>query len=180
MFIFLLFTALFSFIVSVFPFIANLKISATYHFNSNLKMSTTTSNFNFGSIMFDCDGVIAETERDAHRVTFNEAFKSKGINVDWNVELYGELLKIGGGKERMTAYFNKFGWPATFHENERENLIKDLHKIKTEKFQAAVESGIVPIRPGGFYLFIQRNIKILKLSLRFIDLITLSKSFLIL
>ena len=27
---------------------------------------------NFDAILFDCDGVIAETERDAHRVTFNQ------------------------------------------------------------------------------------------------------------
>ena len=64
---------------------------------------------NFDAILFDCDGVLAETERDAHRVTFNQAFRSKGVDksVEWGVELYGELLKIGGGKERMTGYLTK-------------------------------------------------------------------------
>lgn len=33
-------------------------------------------------------------------------------NCVWDVELYGRLLKIGGGKERMTAYWNEVGWPA--------------------------------------------------------------------
>jgi hypothetical protein len=28
-----------------------------------------------------------------------------GLNHTWGVELYGELLEIGGGKERMTKYF---------------------------------------------------------------------------
>lgn len=28
-----------------------------------------------------------------------------GLDHEWGVELYGELLEIGGGKERMTKYF---------------------------------------------------------------------------
>ena len=27
---------------------------------------------------FDCDGVLVDTERDGHRISFNEAFKRKG------------------------------------------------------------------------------------------------------
>ena len=27
---------------------------------------------------FDCDGVLVDTERDGHRISFNEAFKQKG------------------------------------------------------------------------------------------------------
>jgi hypothetical protein len=30
---------------------------------------------------------------------------ASGIPHEWGLELYGELLRIGGGKERMTAYF---------------------------------------------------------------------------
>ena len=30
------------------------------------------------AVLFDCDGVIAETERDGHRVAFNEAFQLRG------------------------------------------------------------------------------------------------------
>jgi beta-phosphoglucomutase-like phosphatase (HAD superfamily) len=54
------------------------------------------------ALLFDCDGVLADTERDGHRVTFNAAFRQKGLSCEWSVEEYGELLKIGGGKERMT------------------------------------------------------------------------------
>eukprot|EP01036_Dinobryon_divergens_P025032 gene25032-33542_t len=104
---------------------------------------------NFDALLFDCDGVIAETERDAHRVTFNQAFASKNIKAEWNVDLYGELLKTGGGKERMTRYFNEVGWPETVSSDaEKDALVKELHKLKTEKFQIAVESGLCPIRPG--------------------------------
>lgn len=34
---------------------------------------------NFDALLFDCDGVIAETERDIHRVTFNSAFQEAGL-----------------------------------------------------------------------------------------------------
>jgi len=53
---------------------------------------------NFDALLFDCDGVIAETERDIHRISFNEAFKSKGLSNSWSVDEYGELLRIGGGE----------------------------------------------------------------------------------
>ena len=106
---------------------------------------------NFDAILFDCDGVLAETERDVHRVTFNEAFRSKGIDssVNWDAELYGELLKIGGGKERMTGFFNRYNnWPDFVEEENRTEFIKDLHLTKTGMFKGLVESGAVPLRPG--------------------------------
>ncbi len=103
----------------------------------------------FEGLLFDCDGVIAETERDVHRVTFNQAFEANNINAYWDNELYGELLKIGGGKERMTHYFNIIGWPEHIPEADRASVIKELHKIKTEKFQSTVLSGVVHARPGG-------------------------------
>ena len=31
--------------------------------------------------------------------------QQSGLAHEWGVELYGELLEIGGGKERMTKYF---------------------------------------------------------------------------
>jgi len=30
------------------------------------------------ALLFDCDGVLVETERVGHRVSFNEAFRQKG------------------------------------------------------------------------------------------------------
>lgn len=102
------------------------------------------------ALLFDCDGVLVDTERDGHRISFNEAFQEKGLNVSWDVELYGELLKTGGGKERMTAYFNKTGWPdaAPSTEGERKEFIASLHKRKTELFMSLIEKRLLPLRPG--------------------------------
>ncbi|KAJ0106542.1 hypothetical protein Patl1_18208 [Pistacia atlantica] len=102
------------------------------------------------ALLFDCDGVLVDTEKDGHRISFNDTFNEKELGVTWDVDLYGELLKIGGGKERMTAYFNKTGWPenAPKSEEERKEFIASLHKRKTELFMALIEKKLLPLRPG--------------------------------
>ncbi|OPZ20133.1 MAG: Phosphorylated carbohydrates phosphatase [candidate division BRC1 bacterium ADurb.BinA364] len=98
------------------------------------------------ALIFDCDGVLVDTERDGHRVAFNRAFEAKGLADRWDAPLYGELLKISGGKERMTHYFDRRGWPVA--ASEREAFIKSLHELKTDLFMQIVESGELPLRPG--------------------------------
>lgn len=98
------------------------------------------------ALIFDCDGVIVDTERDGHRVAFNAAFAELSIEVLWDVSLYGELLAISGGKERMRHYFDTRGWPAAFPE--REDLIRRLHERKTELFMEIISQGGLPLRPG--------------------------------
>ncbi|XP_062116065.1 CBBY-like protein [Humulus lupulus] len=102
------------------------------------------------ALLFDCDGVLVDTEKDGHRISFNDTFNEKELGVTWDVDLYGELLKIGGGKERMTAYFNKTGWPekAPKSEEERKDFIASLHKRKTELFMALIEKKLLPLRSG--------------------------------
>ena len=126
------------------------------------------SSRNFDGLLFDCDGVIAETERDAHRISFNQAFASQGLEIVWGVEDYGNLLKIGGGKERMRYYFDQGDlWPKvapTINEMDentvkvkKQSILKMLHEEKTKLFRSVIESGRVPIRPGGksnVFLFI--------------------------
>ncbi len=98
------------------------------------------------ALIFDCDGVLVDTERDGHRIAFNRAFRHFGLNVEWSVDQYGELLKISGGKERMRYFFEENGWPenATGHDA----YLKDLHKVKTDLFMQIIESGELPLRSG--------------------------------
>ena len=53
------------------------------------------------ALIFDCDGVLADTEADGHLVAFNQMWREQGVNWQWNLEQYAEKVKIGGGKERM-------------------------------------------------------------------------------
>lgn len=98
------------------------------------------------ALIFDCDGVLADTERDGHRVAFNKAFAAKGYAIKWDVELYGKLLEVSGGKERMRHYFGSYGWPDDVAD--RDALIMELHKLKTDFFLQIIESGELPPRPG--------------------------------
>lgn len=104
------------------------------------------------ALLFDCDGVLVDTEKDGHRVSFNEAFATKGLPAVWDVELYGELLQIGGGKERMTKYFNDHLDEEPFASvrtaDEQQAFVKELHLLKTNLFMKMVETGALPLRPG--------------------------------
>jgi len=101
------------------------------------------------ALIFDCDGVLVDTERDGHRVGFNRAFDQHGIDPEWSIELYGRLLRVAGGKERMHAYFDEFGWPEGVEgDDAREALIRELHKTKTEITSRLVGEGALQLRPG--------------------------------
>ena len=101
------------------------------------------------AILWDMDGVLADTERDAHRPAFNKAFEENNLNTVWDVERYGKLLEVGGGKERMTAHWNEVGWPEGFSEgDERQAKVKELHLRKTDIFNDMIKTGDVPLRPG--------------------------------
>lgn len=107
------------------------------------------------ALLFDCDGVLCDTERDGHRVTFNAAFKQKGLDCEWDVDLYGELLKIGGGKERMTKYFN--GAIGEFQLASSARRLAHLPRALEALFQAhrrrstfpAASGRADPAAPGG-------------------------------
>jgi HAD superfamily hydrolase (TIGR01509 family) len=98
------------------------------------------------ALLFDCDGVLADTERDGHRVAFNQAFRMLGVDVVWSVERYEALLKTAGGKERMRRYFDEAGWPTNVQD--RSQWIADLHAAKTTMFMDLLKDGRLPIRTG--------------------------------
>jgi len=98
------------------------------------------------ALIFDCDGVIAETERDGHRAAFNRAFAARGLDTEWSQARYGELLAIGGGKERLRRHFDETAWPVP--EAERDAFIADLHGLKTDLFIELIAAGGIPPRPG--------------------------------
>ena len=98
------------------------------------------------ALIFDCDGVLVDTERDGHRVAFNQAFARKGYSFQWDVALYVRLLEVAGGKERMRAYFDEFGWPGDVAD--RDEFIKEMHRLKTDLFMQIIDSGQLPLRSG--------------------------------
>jgi HAD superfamily hydrolase (TIGR01509 family) len=104
------------------------------------------------ALVFDCDGVLADTERYGHLPAFNATFEEFGLPVRWSEEDYAEKLRIGGGKERMASLFSdpafvrQAGIPDD--DGERAELLARWHKTKTARFKQLVAEGALPPRPG--------------------------------
>ena len=104
------------------------------------------------ALIFDCDGVLADTERDGHLVAFNQMWREQGINWQWSLEQYAQKVKIGGGKERMFSLGKDEDFRAVYLVPESEsawwNIVMGWHKRKTEIYKQAIASGAIPGRPG--------------------------------
>ena len=98
------------------------------------------------AIIFDVDGTLADTE-EAHRLSFNKAFKENNLDWNWDVALYDKLLKVTGGKERIkhyvADYVPDFKKPVDF-----DAYVKHLHEVKTEHYTAMLREGGIPLRPN--------------------------------
>ena len=99
------------------------------------------------ALLFDCDGVLAETERDGHRVAYNRAMQELGVEAEWSEEEYGELVLISGGKERLKYFFDKY--PSRFPaDTYSSDLIQDIYLKKTAIFKSMANCGSLPPRSG--------------------------------
>ena len=103
------------------------------------------------ALIFDCDGVLADTERFGHLPAFNQTFEQVGLPVHWSEDDYAEYVKIGGGKERMASLLTpelvaRAGLPAD--PGEQKAMIADWHRRKTAAYVDLVTSGAMPGRPG--------------------------------
>ena len=99
------------------------------------------------ALIFDVDGTLAETERDGHRLAFNRAFADAGLPWDWSVGLYGSLLEVAGGKERLRYYLDRYR-PDFQPPTELTSFIAQIHRAKTHHFKALMETAVIPPRPG--------------------------------
>lgn len=99
------------------------------------------------ALVFDVDGTLADTERDGHRIAFNRAFNDAGLDWQWSESLYGQLLGVTGGKERIRHYLDRFNTQFSKPENV-DDFIAALHASKTRHYMDLMEAGAIPLRPG--------------------------------
>jgi len=99
------------------------------------------------ALLFDVDGTLSDTERDGHRVAFNMAFKAAGLDWYWDEALYGDLLAVTGGKERIKLYCDQFN-TAFKKPEDMDAFVKELHASKTAFYTQLLSEGKIPLRQG--------------------------------
>ena len=98
------------------------------------------------ALLFDMDGTLANTEHDGHLRAFNETFKVFKLDWHWDSKLYGDLLSVSGGKERLAHYINHYN--PKLENSFNVNDIAEIHNKKTEIFVNHVSNGEVSLRVG--------------------------------
>ena len=104
------------------------------------------------ALLFDCDGVLADTEQFAHLPAFNRMWQTLSVPWSWSVEQYAIKLKIGGGKERMASLAKDDDFRAVYRvpddEQEWKETVAQWHKTKTAIYKDIINSGNTPPRSG--------------------------------
>ena len=103
------------------------------------------------TLVFDCDGVLADTERDGHRPAFNQTFREFGLPIEWSVEDYRDKLQIAGGKERIASELTPEFARANGLPDDAEaqaTLLATWHARKTQIYTQMVTQGRLAPRPG--------------------------------
>lgn len=106
------------------------------------------------ALIFDVDGTLAETEKNGHRIAFNLAFEDNDLPWRWDIDLYGSLLEIGGGKERLRHYITHYQPNFTTKEPDNQ-FIRSLHEEKSRYFRQLLVNNAIPLRIGVQRLIIE-------------------------
>lgn len=109
------------------------------------------------ALIFDVDGTLADTEM-VHLEAFNEAFRACDLDWVWTVDLYNELLKVSGGKERIAHYWQQQNPTVRSLSGDAiKETINKIHEIKTAAYEQHVRDGHVNLRPGVLNLIEQAH-----------------------
>jgi len=102
-------------------------------------------------VYWDLDGTIANTELEAHLPAFNDSFNDFGLDWKWDINCYIELLKINGGKNRISHYSN------LRNQSLNNDLVVKIHERKQYHYLNLIRNNAVCLKIG-----VHRLIKELK------------------
>ncbi|CAK9166323.1 unnamed protein product, partial [Ilex paraguariensis] len=136
--------------------ISNTTRTSSLSYSSRSLSVSASSSPSLQAIIFDCDGVILESEH-LHRQAYNDAFSQFNVRcpssssqpLNWGLEFYDELQnRIGGGKPKMRWYFKEHGWPSSTifqappeDDDAKAKLIDTIQDWKTERYKEIIKSG---------------------------------------
>ncbi len=98
------------------------------------------------AMIFDLDAV-TDIECDGHRLAFNAAFAAHGLDVQWSVGRYRQLLALGDERKRVSAELRKRGI-ATECDVLTELLADEIYTTKTMLFDELIGGADLSPRPG--------------------------------
>lgn len=119
------------------------------------------SSTKLAALIFDVDGTLADTEGDAHLPAFNLAFAEFGLDWHWDAALYGDLLRVTGGKERLRHYVQRFHADREFSDD----FLANLHQTKTRHYNTMLSEGKIPLRRGVKRLLLEAREAGLRLAI---------------
>ena len=93
-------------------------------------------------VYWDLDGTIANTELEAHLPAFNNAFNDLGINWNWDTNTYIQLLRINGGRNRLTYYSKSINCDIS------DELILKIHEKKQFHYLEIIKKNRVNLKTG--------------------------------
>ena len=96
------------------------------------------------ALLWDVDGTLAETELEGHRLAFNRAFAEAGDPWCWDRRLYLELLRISGGRERLSAFLRQAEGTAPSLRR-----VEALQSAKQRHYTALVAAAAAAAAAGG-------------------------------
>ena len=98
-------------------------------------------------VYWDLDGTIANTELEAHLPAFNYAFIDFNLNWNWDRSTYLDLLKINGGKNRISYYSKLINKPLNNQEVKKIHEKKQYHYINYVK-----KNNVISLKSGVYRL----------------------------
>ena len=96
-------------------------------------------------VYWDLDGTIANTELEAHLPAFNLAFNDFDIDWYWDKSEYIELLRINGGKNRI-SYYSKSN-----NDDFSDDFIIKIHERKQFHYLEIIKKNRVNLKTCLLY-----------------------------
>lgn len=98
------------------------------------------------ALIFDLDA-LADVECDGHRLAYNAAFAEHGLNFEWSVTRYRQLLALSDERQRISAELRKRS-VSTESDVLTQLLADDIFNTKTMMLDEMIlDAGLTP-RPG--------------------------------
>jgi beta-phosphoglucomutase-like phosphatase (HAD superfamily) len=98
------------------------------------------------AVIFDLDA-LTDIECDGHRVAYNAAFAAHGLDIEWTVGRYRQLLALPDERQRVSAELRKRGI-STESDVLTQLLADEIYSTKTVMFDELVNDADLTPRPG--------------------------------